>query len=475
MSTNHHAIERISPIDASNLRVERRGPPMNVAALATLEGAPLLNRSGELDLGPIRARIEARLHRAPRLRQKLHAPGFGFGPPAWVDDPSFDVSTHVRTRRVPAPCDEQALLSVCAELNGQPFDTARPLWEIWFLTGQLDGSVAMLIRFHHVLADGTAALLMLGALFDAARETEPDAETPATLPRPPVGRLDLFLDNLGRHRAALRVGLGHIEHPRAALERARRFVRQLIRIAGEGRAPRVSFNRPVGNQHRLMLVRADLEPATTVAHAHHATVNDVALCAIAGGARAMLAARGELRNELELKVSVATSVRALKRETKAGNLVAVIVVPAPVGEPDPIKRLESIARASTERKRLPPYQPAGRFLQRWMVRTMNRQRLVNLLESNLPGPSVPMFFAGAQVLEVFQIGVVQGNLALSVGVLSYAGQLNFDIVGDSDAIPDLAVFAKGLTDELARLGVRPPRTTDRGKGPRTSALGRERG
>jgi diacylglycerol O-acyltransferase len=456
MSTTHHALERLSPLDVSNLRVERHGLPMNVAALAILEGAPLLDASGELALEAIRARIEQCLHRAPRLRQELYAPGFGFGPPVWVDDASFDISRHVRTRTVPVRCDEEALLTMCAELNEQPFDRARPLWEIWFLTGQLDRDVAMLIRFHHVLADGMAALALLGALFDAAPETAAEREAPAWTSRPAPIRWNLLIDNLRRHIAAVRVGLGQIEHPRAAPGRGRTLVRQVAQIVREGRGPRVSFNRPAGKHHRLMLVRADLDRAKTVAHAHGATVNDVVLSAMAGGAHAMLAARGEHRRDLVLKVSVSASVRALTSEKQTGNLVGIMVVPVPVGEPDPFRRLEQIARATAERKRLPPYQPAGRLMQRWMVHVMNRQRLVNLLASNLAGPSAPMYFAGAKILEVFQIGVVQGNLALTVGVLSYAGQLNFDIVGDIDAVPGLAVFAKGVTDELERLGARFP-------------------
>ena len=82
---------------------------------------------------------------------------------------------------------------------------------------------------------------------------------------------------------------------------------------------------------------------------------------------------------------------------------------------------------------------------------MFRQRLVNLLVSNLPGPGAPLFFAGAMVRELFQVGLVQGNIPLSVGVLSYAGQLNFDIVADLDAVPDLTVFAEGLSAALEEL------------------------
>jgi diacylglycerol O-acyltransferase / wax synthase len=442
--------ERLTPLDLSTLRIERRGLPLNVAALMILEPGGLLDASGDLALDAIKAAIEHRVHLAPRLRQRLYRPGFGFGAPVWVDDASFDMSRHVRTHTDPV-ADEDELLGACIELNGRPFDQAHPLWEIWFLTGGLDGHVSMLVRFHHVLADGLAALVLLGVLFDSA----PDASTPSGPPWMPhavPARSDLLLDNVRRSIDAVHRGLGRIEHPRQMLARGRTLLRQVVQFTREGRAPRTSFNRPVGSEHRVMLVRADLERAKKVAHAHHATVNDVVLCALAGGARALLAGRGQLRSELVLKVSVAASVRASTSSSQSGNLVGVLLIPLPVGQQDPVQRLEQIARATAERKRLPPYQPSARLLQRWMIRSMNRQRRINLLMSNLPGPPQPMYFAGTKILEVFQIGVVQGNVPLQVGALSYAGQLNLDIVGDVDRVPDLAVFARGMADDLERLG-----------------------
>jgi len=456
MGTDRLVFQRLTPLDVSNLRIERHGLPMNVAALAILEGRVLLDASGQLALEAIRARIEQRLHLAPRLRQRLYRPGVGA--PVWVDDASFDISRHVRTRAVPAGGGEEALLAACVELNDQPFDQARPLWEIWLLTGAPDGHVPMLIRFHHVLADGLAALLLLGTLFDSAPfdsalET-PESEGPPWTPRPIPTRSELLGDALGRSITGIRRGVHKIGHPRRALAPAGTLFRQAVQLAREGRAPCTSFNRPVGRQHRVLLVRANLEQAKQVAHAHHATVNDVVLCTIAGGARALLAGRGELHRPLVLKVSVAASVRAPASASQPGNLVGILLVPLPVGEEDPIRRLEQIARATTERKRLPPYQPAARFLQRWMIRAMNRQRRINLLMSNLPGPPQPMYFAGAKILEAFQIGVVQGNVAVQVGALSYAGQLNLDIVADANLVPDLTVFANGMIEDLEHLGAR---------------------
>jgi diacylglycerol O-acyltransferase / wax synthase len=451
-------LDRLTPLDVSNLRIERHGLPMNVAALAILEGRDLLDASGEVALEPIRKTIEQRLHLAPRLRQRLYRPDFGFGAPVWADDASFDISRHVRTRPVPAGGGEEALLETCVELNDRPFDSGHPLWEIWLLAGAPGGRVPMLIRFHHVLADGSAALLLLGTLFDSApggsAAEAPQPQGPPWTARPVPTRPELLGDTLRRSITGIRRGVHKAGHPRRALAPARTLFRQGLQLAREGRAPRTSFNRPVGRQHRVLLVRAGLEQAKRVAHAHHATVNDVVLCAIAGGARALLASRGELRRPLVLEVSVAASVRGPASGSQAGNLVGILLVPLPVGEEDPVRRLEQIARATAERKRLPPYQPAARSLQRWMVRTMNRQRRINLLMSNLPGPQQPLYFAGAKILEVFQIGVVQGNVAVQVGALSYAGQLNLDIVADANLVPDLTVFANGMIEDLERLGAR---------------------
>jgi diacylglycerol O-acyltransferase / wax synthase len=444
-------LDRLSSLDASNLRVEDRGLPMHVAALAILEGGPLLDVTGQPRLDVVREHVERRLHLAPRLRQVLYRPRLGMGPPLWVDDPGFDIRGHVLTREVPAPWDEGALLDECSRLNEPPLDRSRPLWEMWLLTGLADGAVALLIRLHHVVADGVAALGLIGTLLDPAPKVPTDVAR-GWNPRPVPSVRALFVDSLRWRAMGLSRSLGMLRHPIGVPRRLAMPVRQMAQLLREGSAPRVSMNRPVGNHRRLALVRADLERTRAVAHGHGGKVNDVVLAAVAGGSRRLLEHRGELRPGLVLKVSVVASTRGPADEPALGNRVAILLVPVPVGEPDAIRRLAAIAKASAERKRRPPYQPAGRFAQRWMVRAMSHQRLVNLLVSNLPGPPMPMYFAGARILEVFQVGVVQGNITVSVGVLSYAGQLNFDIVGDADAVPDLDAFAAGLSDALGDLG-----------------------
>ncbi|MFI7742323.1 wax ester/triacylglycerol synthase domain-containing protein [Kocuria rhizosphaericola] len=410
--------QRISALDEANLRVERHGVPMHVAALALLEAGPLLDPGGHLRLGVVREHVERRTRDVRRLRQVLARPGGGR--PVWLDDPVFDVSRHVRSRPVPPPGDEDGLLRVCAGIDAAPLPRDRPLWELWLLPGLADGRTGLLIRWHHVLADGLAALTLLAPLFDTAPGDAPDA--PA---RPGAGGGPPPVP--ARARAAARL-LGSAAQVRGAL--------------AEGRAPVLSINRPVGARRGAVLVRADLAAVRELAHRHGGTVNDVVLTAVAGGARRLLAARGELAGVPELKVSVAASVRG-PGDPAGGNRTGVRVVAVPVGEPDPVARLRRIAATTAAQRARPPYRPGGRLAQRWMVRVMDRQRVVNLMLSNVRGPAAPLIFAGAPVRELFQLGAVQGNLALAVGVVSYAGTLGIDVVADADVVPDLPVFAAG--------------------------------
>ena len=144
--------ERISALDEANLRVERRGVPMHVAALALLEAGPLLDAGGRVRLAEVREHVERRTRDVRPLRRLLVRPGGGR--PMWLDDPVFDVSRHVRSRPVPPPGDEESLLRVCAGIAAVPLPRDRPLWELWLLPGLAGGRVGLLIRWHHVLADG---------------------------------------------------------------------------------------------------------------------------------------------------------------------------------------------------------------------------------------------------------------------------------------------------------------------------------
>ena len=132
-----------------------------------------------------------------------------------------------------------------------------------------------------------------------------------------------------------------------------------------------------------------------------------------------------------------------------GNQPGWMMVPLPLGEPDPMRRLELIAADTAARKhKARPQAGSGIFRftvgQRAWYRHFPRQRSVNLVVTNVAGPPVPLYLAGARLLELFPVMPVMGNLTLVVAVLSYAGQLNFAAAADQDSCPDLDVFARGV-------------------------------
>lgn len=437
--------DRISALDMSNLRIEAHGMSMAVAALALLDGQPLRDATEELQIEQIRRHVEQRIRDVERLHQTLVWPDSGHGAPAWKDDPGFDVADHVMTRMLPPPGDEQTLLRVSCELTAAPLDRSRPLWELWLLDGLANGRVALLLRLHHVVADGQAALELFSSMFDPAPVSPgpapaPESEAlrrhrPMTTDPSPDGRLD--------HRP------GWVTQIKAIATGGARRVEQGWALARLGRAPVLSWNQPVGSSRLHLLVRGDLARAKAAAHQHGGKVNDLVLAALGGGAYRLLAYRGELAPDLDMHVSVAASIR--RPGQSGGNRVGVRLVAVPVSDPHAASRLDTISARTAKQRHRPPLQPSGRFVQRALVRIMKHQRIVNMVLSNMPGPPAPLWFDGAQVQETFQLSLLQGNCAIGVGVLSYAGQLNLDIVADPDIVPDVDVFAEGMAEALEQL------------------------
>jgi diacylglycerol O-acyltransferase / wax synthase len=132
--------------------------PQEIGCLAVLDGGGLLDPDGRFLIEDVRAVVAGRLHRIPRLRQRLYRPGRGLGSPLWVDAAAFDLSDHVRVFPVPAPGDEAQLLLATEQLRSRRLDQSRPLWEMWFLPGPPENRIGLLIKVDHAMADGIAGL-----------------------------------------------------------------------------------------------------------------------------------------------------------------------------------------------------------------------------------------------------------------------------------------------------------------------------
>jgi WS/DGAT/MGAT family acyltransferase len=456
-------LERVTASDLFLLLWDDYGWSSDIGGLAICDGTGLLDGDGRVLIEAVRARLEPRLHLVPRFRQLLYRPRLGLGWPLWVDAPSFDLADHIRVYPVAAPGGQTQLLQACQELAARRLDPARPLWELWLLPGLPDRRVGAYLRLHHAVADGTAALAVFGALLDAAPDAPTPAGPPPWTPAPIPAASQLLADNLRRRLAELGHGWAGLAHPGKTLTQARAAWPAWREVLAEQPAPHTSLNRPVGAGRRLAIVRGRLDLTKRIAHAHHATVNDVVLAAVAGGLRQLLASRGEDVHDLVQRAMVTISTHHEQPGHAQGNMPGWMMVPLPFGEPDPVRRLELIAAQTAARKhKARPEAGSGIFRfaagQRAWYRHFPRQRSVNLVVTNVAGPAVPLYLAGARLLELFPMMPVMGNLTLVVAVLSYAGQLNITATADHDSCPDLEVFAQGVRtalDDLARSALVP--------------------
>jgi diacylglycerol O-acyltransferase len=256
-----------------------------------------------------------------------------------VDAPSFNLADHVRVQALAGPGDEAQLLQTCQQLAQRRLDPVRPLWELWLLPGLSQRRVGAFLKVHHVLADGPAAMAAFGALLDPTAEA-PDREAPSWLPTPLPSAAELLRDNLRRRRRELGRGWSGLVHPARTLRVARRALQAWGEVLTDKPAPRTSLNHPVGTERRLAVVRGRLEVAKQIAHVHNAKVGDVVLAAVAGGLRQLLAGRGEDVDGLVQRAMVTVSQHHEQPDQAQGNKPGWMMVPLPLGETDPVRRLE---------------------------------------------------------------------------------------------------------------------------------------
>jgi diacylglycerol O-acyltransferase / wax synthase len=479
--------ERLSALDASFLHLERPQTPMQVGAVAIFEGAPFHDAAGRFRLDDVRALVGSRLHLVPRLRRRLMDVPLGADHPVWVDDERFTLERHVKLTALPPPCDRRRLLELAERLMAQPLDRSRPLWELWFVDG-VDGGrhVGVVHKSHHALADGISGVDLATVLLDFSRE-HVDAQAPPWRPESPPDPARLFLDSVSLRMAASRDlvrSAGTVTTtPQQVAVTARRLARSFASIADGGAlAPRSSLNDEVGMGRRLEVCRVELETAKLIRRAFECTVNDVVLATVGGALARVLARRGELRDDLVLKVVCPVSVRDESDRGKLGNQLSFLFVPLPIGGCDAAQRLRAVRSATVglkEREQaigaaalLSLSEYAAPTMLGVAARAAHAQPLANLMVTNVPGPQVPLYCLGAEMLDVYPIVPLSKNLTLNVAVMSYRGWLHFGLLSDRKSGRDLEILAGGLEDaydELARAAAATRRT---GVGTPSAASGR---
>jgi diacylglycerol O-acyltransferase len=451
-----HPDTPMQPTDAFFWYAEAAAPQVRplVAGLFMLDRAP--------DGQRMRRSIQRLIAELPRLRQRVVDPPLPVGLPHWAADPDFDLDYHLRHVVLPHGATQHQLLELIGALFATPLDHLRPLWEGYVIDGIEGGRAALFLKLHHSLMDGAGAMTLFDAMTQAGRDD------PIRIPRsrrrphrfespsPPVpGVLWSAAGAVGRA----------VLHPVATAQ-------DLQRTVGKVRAMIADFNalpgtdplaaRCTGIGRRLDTVTFSLTHMQRIKSALGVSLNDLVLTAVAG-------AIGRYHKLHHIRLAEVSSVvpKDLRRERDprtVGNHVGAFHVRLPVGERDPLRRLERIRSQTTAAKGSRQAVAYGALLQAVTVMPAAAFRAIanlvtgrmHLICSNVPGPPVYRFLAGAKIEAVYPFAPVLFGIPLSMAFVSYGDVYAVGIDVDPAAIPDPERLGEYLREEVAIIESRLP-------------------
>jgi WS/DGAT/MGAT family acyltransferase len=446
-------MDLMSPTDSVFLLSESREHPMHVGGLQLFEPPE--------DAGPEFLR---ELHQTligndafqPTFRKRPATLFGGIANVGWAYDDDIDIGYHVRRSALPRPGRVRELLELTSRLHGSLLDRHRPLWEAHFVEGLNDGRFALYTKFHHALIDGVSALKLL----QRSLSTDPhDTEIKAVwnLPRRqrPAGRSRLqALTQIAGSVATMGVST-------VALARAAVLEQQLTLPFA---APRSMLNVRIGGARRCAAQSWSLDRVKSVKQATGVTINDVILAMCAGALRHYLVEQNALP-ETPLTAMVPVSLRTDDESDSGGNLVGSILCNLATDVDDAAVRLETISASMRANKKVFSELPR---LQALALSAFNIAPLAltpvpgfvssapppfNVVISNVPGPTEPLYWGGARLDGNYPMSIVTDWLALNMTVVANAGNLDFGLVGCRRSVPHLQrllVYLEIALKELER-------------------------
>jgi WS/DGAT/MGAT family acyltransferase len=458
-------LDRLTSIDASFLHQEGAASHMHIGGVLLFEG-PAPDYEQYLD------HVRGRLHLVPRYRQKLATPPLEAGRPLWIDDRSFNLEYHIRHSALPAPGTEEQLFALAARINSQPLDRSKPLWESWLIEGLEGNRFALIFKTHHSLVDGVSGVDLATVLLDLEREPEQPAESSGAelepwAPQPEPTGVDLVLAGA---RGVLTTTAEIVSRALAAATRPATSL-AIVRDAAEGigeivwaglnPAPETPLNVEIGPHRRYRVVRQDLADYKRVKDALGGTVNDVVLAVVSGALRDWLHSRGVRTEGLEMRALVPVSVRTKDQRHTLGNQLTAMRAPLPVYIADPAARLRFVRQAMDGLKESKQAVGAATLtavnnlapptILAQASRLNFSTRLFNLIVTNIPGPQFPLYVLGRKLQDLFPVAFLPEHHSLAIAIMSYDGGLDYGLLGDYDALPDIELIAEGIERGLGEL------------------------
>jgi diacylglycerol O-acyltransferase len=453
--------DRLSPLDATFLHIETPSQHMHVACALIFDGEPP-------DYDELLDHVAARLHLVPRYRQRLAEVPFGQGRPKWVDDERFDLRFHVRATALPSPGTEYELQVLCGRVFSQPLRRDRPLWDMWLVEGLEGGRFAILSKTHHALVDGISGLDILSVLF--APEDDAGGGKATWAPQRAPSGTELLSEALfERATRPFEIVRGVRALLRGPRQVAARVAETAVGVGAMARAglrpaPASPYNAEiVGPDRRFTWLRTSLDDVKAIKNELGGTVNDVVLTVVTRALRRHMQRRGVETDGVTLKAFVPVSVRTedQRGSSQLGNQVAGMMAPLPVFCDDPASCLSQISEAmrglkesgqavgATALTEMTGFAPPTVIQQ--ASRLVGRQRVVNLVVTNVPGPQFELRLAGRPLTDIFPMVPLGQNLTFGVAIVSYNGTMNFGLTGDFNAMPDLDDIPGDFAEALAEI------------------------
>ncbi|MDT4970874.1 MAG: diacylglycerol O-acyltransferase / wax synthase [Pseudonocardiales bacterium] len=481
------ARRQLSSLDAQFLNAETSTTLTHVGGVTILDPADA--PGGPVTVAGLRTLVGSRLHLVAPLRWRLHEVPLGLDLPYWVDAGTVDLAHHIREVHLPAPGTDAQLGEQIARLAETPLRRDRPLWECYLVHGLAGGRQALYTKVHHAMIDGVSAAEVLAVVLDLDPEPRqvppPDAAVPA---EPSPGAAEMLQRGV-RRTATLPLQLlrsapdmlphvldlpGAANAPGAGL--FGNLAGSLARFVGRSSAPALPerpppapmtpFNGPITARRDFAFTDLPLDEVKAVKNALGFTVNDVVMALCTTALRRWLIDHDALP-EHPLVASIPVSVRTPEQFGTAGNQISFMLTALPTDEADPARRLGLLHTSLAGAKRRFSATPA-RLLHEFSAalpqamhglasRAVLRAATIsgppfNLFVSNVAGPQVPLYAAGARVTGNYPVSVVSDiGGGINITVMSYDGHLDFGIVVCRDMVPDVWDIARHLRDALTEL------------------------
>jgi diacylglycerol O-acyltransferase / wax synthase len=447
-------MELMSPTDSIFLLTESREHPMHVGGLQLF--APPEGAGPEFVREMADALMENREFQ-PTFRKRPAWVVGGLANVAWAYDDADDVDIdyHLRRSALASPGRVRELLELASRLHSSLLDRHRPLWEAYFVEGLNDGRFALYSKFHHSLIDGVSAL----KLMQRTLSTDPDdSELRAiwSLPRRHRQSAERSRWQTLRQLAGSVVAFGPSTW---SLARAALVEQQLTLPFA---APRTMLNVPIGGARRVAAQSWSLDRIKSIKQAAGVTVNDVILAMCSGALRYYLLDEHALP-DTPLIAMVPVSLRTAEEADAGGNMVGSILCNLATDVEDPAKRLETISESMRGNKKvfseLPRLQAFA--LSAFLMAPLGLAAVpgfvssapppFNIVISNVPGPTEPMYWGGARLDGNYPLSIALDGQALNITLTNDAGNIDFGLVGCRRSIPHLQRLLGHLESSLKDL------------------------